>query len=396
MSKTLKFPEGFIWGTSTAAAQIETASDHIWNGVKAIDGSILKNTIAHEQQREEDGKLIKGLGSLYRAGADWARLQNGPFEEFNLDVVKEYQQFFSQLNEQGQSVLFVLHHFTHPNWFEAMGGFTNKKNIPVFLNYAEQCIKHFSAYTSNWNTFNEPNVFVMNGYILGQFPPFKNNYFLANKVLRVIGQAHDEAYDLIKKLDPNKPVGISYNTAIFRGLNFFGKIAAAFTHWWFNVKAATHFEKSDYWGINYYALVLFDPKSITETDRPGKLAELGYRHDKMWAYYPQGLSEMIMHFHKKYNKPVLITENGICSNSPLERIESIKDYLKECHTLISKGVNLIGYIHWSTFDNFEWHLGNTYQFGLISVDMKTGKRTVTKAAEFYRDICQSNSVNTEA
>ena len=51
MSKVLSFPKDFIWGTSTAAAQIETASDHIWNGVKAIDGSILNDTIEHEKQQ---------------------------------------------------------------------------------------------------------------------------------------------------------------------------------------------------------------------------------------------------------------------------------------------------------------------------------------------------------
>ena len=99
-----------------------------------------------------------------------------------------------------------------------------------------------------------------------------------------------------------------------------------------------------------------------------------------------------MYFHKKYKKPILITENGICSDDPLARIESMKDYLKECHTVISKGVNLLGYIHWSTFDNFEWHLGNTYQFGLISVDMDSKKRTVTPAAEFYKEVCKNNSV----
>ncbi len=392
MSTRLNFPKDFIWGTSTAAAQIETASDHIWNGVEAIDGSLLKETIGHERQRSEDADLIKNLGSIYRAGVDWARLQKAPYEQFQQEVIKEYQDFFQKLNDQGQSILFVLHHFTHPNWFEKLGGFTNKKNIPIFLNYAEQCIEHFGAYTSNWNTFNEPNVFVMNGYLLGNFPPFKKNYILANKVLSVMGQAHDLAYDLLKKKEGDKPVGISYNTAVFRGLNGLGKIAAGLTDWWFNKKAATYFEKSDYWGISYYALVLFDPFPITEPDRPGKLAELGYKHDKMWAYYPQGLSEILMHFHNKYKKPILITENGICSDDPLARIESMKDYLNECHTVISKGVNLIGYIHWSTFDNFEWHLGNTYQFGLISVDMDSKKRTVTPAAKFYKEVCKNNSI----
>ena len=98
------------------------------------------------------------------------------------------------------------------------------------------------------------------------------------------------------------------------------------------------------------------------------------------------------HFHNKYKKPILITENGICTADPLARIESIKDYLKICHNVISNGVDLIGYIHWSTFDNFEWHLGNSYQFGLISVDMNTMQRKMTEAGRFYSKICKENAV----
>ena len=392
MPQNLQFPDNFIWGTSTAAAQIEQASDHIWNGVKAIDGTTLKETIAHDKFRMEDAEKIAEFGSMYRCGVDWARLQTKAYADFDPVVIKEYQDFFQHLMDKGQKLLFVLHHFCHPNWFEQAGGFTKEKNIPVFMNYVEQCIKHFGKYTANWNTFNEPNVFVMNAYILGNFPPFRKNYFLANKVLKVLGKAHEQAYALLKKTQEDKAVGISYNTAIFRGLSPLGKIAARFTHWWFIEKAASYFETCDYWGLSYYALVLFKPGPITETDTPGKLEEMGYVHDKMWAYYPEGLGEMIQHFHNKYKKPILITENGICTADPLARIESIKDYLKICHNVISNGVDLIGYIHWSTFDNFEWHLGNSYQFGLISVDMNTMQRKMTEAGRFYSKICKENAV----
>jgi beta-glucosidase len=392
MKNSLKFPDKFIWGTSTAAAQIETASDHIWKGVPALDGSVLDQTIAHEQQRAEDVEYIARLGSMYRCGVDWARLQKSPNALFEAAVVEEYQTFFRALNDKGVDILFVLHHFSHPIWFEEKGGFANKKNIPLFLNYVEQCIKCFGPFVRNWNTFNEPNVFVMNGYILADFPPFKKNFFLANRVIKIIGQAHDQAFDLIKKTYPNHPIGISFNTAIFRGLNVLGKIAASFTHWWFNLHAAKPFIKCDYWGLSYYALILFDPNPLTEIDRPGELAAKGYPHDKMWAYYPQGLDHMIRFFYKKYRKPILITENGICSDDPRARIASMQDYLKHCHNILLDGIPLLGYIHWSTFDNFEWHLGNTFQFGLVSVDMKSMKRTWTAAASYYEELTKTNTL----
>jgi beta-glucosidase len=88
---------------------------------------------------------------------------------------------------------------------------------------------------------------------------------------------------------------------------------------------------------------------------------------------------MLRMFHKKYRKPIIITENGICTEDDRQRIQSIKDYLTVCHTAIQSGVDVRGYIHWSTWDNFEWHLGRKYRFGLVRVDFNTMSRNMTEA-----------------
>ena len=112
----------------------------------------------------------------------------------------------------------------------------------------------------------------------------------------------------------------------------------------------------------------------------------------MWGYNPDGLGRILRRFSKKYGKPIFITENGICTADPERRISAIKDYLTTIHRAIGEGVDMLGYIHWSTFDNFEWHLGPTYRFGLVAVDFKTMERTMTPAGEFYSKICRENSV----
>ena len=66
----LDFPDGFLWGTSTAAAQIETASNHNWKGFKSQDGYIFDRTADHELRREEDIEIIAEFGSVYRCGVD--------------------------------------------------------------------------------------------------------------------------------------------------------------------------------------------------------------------------------------------------------------------------------------------------------------------------------------
>ncbi len=389
----LSFPEGFIWGTSTAAAQVETAFDHQWKGFQAKDGFVLQRTTDHELRREEDAGYIAQLGNLYRCSLDWSKLQRAPFAPFDADTVAEYRQFLQELRDKGVRLMLVLHHFAHPNWFEKASAWLNEDNLPAFMNYVQQMVQHFGHLADYWNTFNEPNVLAMNAYVRGNFPPHKRNYFLGNRALRIMGLAHDLAYKYLKRQYPNVPVGISLNTATFKGLNLLGRIPAAFVAWWFHHKAARYFRQLDFWGLSYYAYVPFIPFPVDEVGSPGRLDKLGIPHDNMWGYYPEGLGYWLRYFHQRYRKPLIITENGICTDDPQRRIQSIKDYLTVCHKAIQDGIDLRGYIHWSTWDNFEWDLGPSYRFGLVHVNNYTKDRELTPAGLFYAQIVKDNAVD---
>lgn len=389
----LTFPDHFFWGTSTAAAQVETASEHNWKGLKVKDGYTFQRTTDHEQRRDEDADYIEQFGTVYRCGVDWASLQTAPFADFDEEVVESYQAFFQSLNERGIQILFVMHHFAHPLWFEKNGGWAKESNIGAFVDYAQQCITHFGRYVFNWNTFNEPNVYAFNGFLSGQFPPHKKRrYFKANRVLKYMGMAHDIAYEMIKKAHRTQPVGISFNTACFKALQPVGKLPAWLADWWFLKKAARPFERVDYWGLSYYAYLPFAPLMVTELDSPGKLKKMNIPHDKMWGYLPEGLGIMLKRFYKQYRKPLIITENGICTDEPAVRVQAIKDYLRVCHKAIAEGVDLRGYIHWSAWDNFEWNLGPTYRFGLVRVNIHTMERTMTEAGLFYAQVTKENAL----
>jgi len=388
----LVFPEHFMWGSSTAAAQVETAGEHPWRGLRSMDGFIFERTTDHELRREEDAKIIAKFGSIYRCGVDWSRLQPEPFAKFDKSVVEEYRRFFDDLRSRGVGLMFVLHHFAHPNWFEQKGAWTDEDNIPFFLDFVRQCIKHFGEYVKAWNTFNEPNVYAMNAYILGNFPPRKKGkYLTANKVLDNMGRAHDIAVTMLRD-KTDAPVGISLNTACFEGRGILGKMVAAFVRWWFMTRAARPFERCDFWGISYYAYMIFDPFPMDAISRKKDLEQLGIPHDKMWGYRPEGLGEQIRRMHKKYAKPIIITENGICTDNMQQRIEGIKDYLQVCHKAIQDGIDLQGYIHWSTWDNFEWHLGPSFRFGLVRVNFETMEREMTQAGEFYAKVVLDNGL----
>jgi len=387
----LSFPKNFFWGTSTAAAQVETAGDHPWRGLVAKDGYTFDRTTDHELRREEDAGYIARFGSVYRCGVDWSRLQTQPMAKFDPAVVDEYCTFFEALQSKGISLMFVLHHFCHPNWFEQKGGWAKEENIDFFVNYAQQCIRHFGKYAGWWNTFNEPNVYAYNAYVAGAFPPFqKGRYFSANRVLDNMGRAHEIVRVLIRENNKRAPVGISLNTAFFNASNFLGILPAAFARWWFLSRAARPFQKCDFWGLSYYAYLLFDPLPVDMINRPETVRRLGLPHDNMWLYKPEGLGWVLRRFWKKYQKPIVITENGICTDDSQQRIQALRDYLNVCHEAIQAGIDLRGYIHWSTWDNFEWNLGPTFRFGLVRVNFATMERSMTKAGEFYEKIAAQN------
>jgi beta-glucosidase len=389
---SLTFPTKFFWGTSTAAAQVETASNHPWRGLKALDGYVFERTTDHELRRKEDAEFIARFGSIYRCGVDWSRLQSEPFAKFDPAVVSEYRDFFKDLQAKGVGLMFVLHHFAHPNWFEAQGAWTVEDNIPMYLDFTRQCVKHFGEFVQYWNTFNEPNVYAMNAYMLGNFPPRKKGrYATANRVLDNMGRAHDIAFAMIREKS-DAPIGISLNTACFKGLNLPGKLVAAFVRWWFMERAARPFQKCDFWGISYYAYMLFDPFPIDAITRKQALEKHQIPHDRMWGYRPEGLGEVMRKFHRKYGKPIIITENGICTDDQNVRMGALRDYLRVCHQAIADGVDLRGYIHWSTWDNFEWHLGPTYRFGLVRVNFDTMERRMTEAGLFYEKIARENGI----
>lgn len=396
------FPNDFNFGTSTAAAQIETAFEHDWQGVKSQDGYVFDRTTDHELRFKEDAQIIASLAPNYRMGLMWSRLQREPYAPFDEETLTSYKSFLDDLRNRGVKIMMVLHHFTNPNWFAKLGSWEKEENIGMWVDFCKKVIDEFGEYVSYWNTFNEPNVYASYGWITGFFPPFKNNPYLAGKAVKNMGKAHNEVYDLIKAKYPNQPVGISHNAVVFDSENALGWFPANLSDWWFMEYVPGHFEKVDFFGMSYYARVTHDPMPVTFLETPDKIKKLGVRHDDMWEYHPEGLRTCIDRYWKKYKKPIIITENGVCDASDILRQEAILDYARILHEALQDGIDIKGYYWWSAWDNFEWHLGPTKRFGLYACDLETKDRKKRKSADVfsrlahYRMIESKASVSSEA
>ncbi|HYF69589.1 MAG TPA: family 1 glycosylhydrolase [Ohtaekwangia sp.] len=388
----LTFPPYFEFGTSTAAYQIETGFEHDWCGVQSRDGYTFGCTTDHEKQYAGDVDIISSVAPNYRMSLMWSRLQRQPFGDFDIETNAEYHKLLHSLRDRNVKIMMVLHHFANATWFAREGGWEKEKNIGMWIDFAKKIVDEYGTYVGSWNTFNEPNLYVSMGWALGEFPPFKKNMMVANRVIKNMAKAHGVLYDYIKSKFPDTPVGISHNCTVFAAENYLGELPARFMDWWYMDHLLQPFNKMDFFGMSYYARIGFDPTPITYMQTPGKIKTQRKDHDDMWEYYPEGLMECMQRYWRLYGKPIIITENGICTSDDQKRIRSIKDYMRIIHNAIANGIDIRGYYHWSTWDNFEWSLGPTYQFGLYECDLKTRERIKKPSADFYSTLAFTRTV----
>lgn len=389
------FPKDFIFGTSTAAAQIETAFEHDWQGVTSKDGFIFDRTTDHELRFQQDAELIASLAPYYRMSLQWSKLQRQPYADFDLETLQQYKHFIQDLHHRGVKIMMVLHHFTNPTWFAKLGGWERAENIELWVDFAKKVVDLFGEEIALWNTFNEPNVYASNGWITGYFPPFKNNPVKAAMVAKNMGLAHDVVYHYIKQKFPHQPVGISHNSILFTSENILGWFPERLSDWWFMEWVPQYFEQVDFFGMSYYARVSHDPIPITYMHTPDKIKKLGKPHDDMWEYHPEGLRVCIDRYWKKYKKPIIITESGVADASDQLRQQAIIDYAKILHQALQDGIDIRGYFWWSTWDNFEWNLGPSMRFGLYECHWESKDRIKRPSAEIFRRLAHHRVIESD-
>jgi len=399
----MSFPANFILGTATSAFQIEGEGKGEWSGFTGADGTKLGLAIDHYARFRDDLEYILYLGNAYRFSMDWSKLQGGPFYPLDRDALKHYEEIFKVLKENNKKVLLVLNHFSNPLWFFKTGSWTNKKSVEIYFDYVKKVLKAYADYIDIVNTFNEPNAYVNMTYLLKGFPPKRINPVLRNMALSNMANAHGVLYEYVKENYPKIPVGISHAHMIVEILNkknisanlikkFFDFIEHEHVHEYFTKKGS----KVDYIGFSYYGRIPIDryPLLAYEERSRKRLDELGREHDDMWELYPEGIYRQIKFFYDKYKKPVLITENGTCTDNDELRKQSLYNHLFYVKKTCDEGIPVLGYFHWSTFDNFALAHGPSRRFGLISVDFKSPKleRKIKPSGHYYHKIVKSNKL----
>lgn len=377
--KFIQFPKDFLWGASISAWQAE-GDNYNSDFEKYFKAGKAAN---HYEMYEQDFDILQKLNlNTFRTSIEWSRIESEE-GKFNEKEIEHYRKYFSSLKKRGIKIFATLWHFSNPLWIEKIGGWENPKTIFYFKRFAEKMCFEFSDLVDFWITLNEPVVYASQGYVLGEWPPFKKNFLLGIIVVSRMLYSHKLIYNHLKKCNYKVPIGISKNLAYVRPKNKYNILdwlAFYFADYFYNRYFFSRIGgRMDFLGVNYYF--------SADIGFPNKYEQIGEKEsDLSWKIHPKGLY-YVLKYTKKFNLPVYITENGVADKEDKIREWYIKEHLFWAHRAIQEGVNLKGYIHWALIDNIEFKEGSDARFGLVEVDYENNFiRKIRNSAYFYSKI----------
>jgi beta-glucosidase len=215
------WPQGFIWGSATAAAQVEGAAhgdgkeDSIWDAFARVPGAIahgdnLERAVDHYHRMQQDVQLMKELGlDSYRFSTSWARVRPGD-RGINQKGIDFYSRLVDELLEAGILPWLTLYHWDLPQTLEETGGWANRDTAYRFVEYATDVHAALGDRVEHWTTFNEPFCSALLGYGSGVHAPGRQEPRAAIAAVHHQHLAHGLAVDELRRQGAQR-LGITLN-----------------------------------------------------------------------------------------------------------------------------------------------------------------------------------------
>jgi beta-glucosidase len=447
----ITFPDGFLWGTATSSYQIEGAweqdgkGESIWDRFSHTPGRIKDASTGdtacdHYHRYEDDVALMKGIGlNAYRFSISWPRILpagKGPVNQAGLDF---YSRLTDCLLEAGIRPLATLYHWDLPLALQDLGGWANRDIADWFGDYAFAVSRCLGDRVDLWVTLNEPQVFGMLGYYLGEHAPGLTDPLKYLEVSHNINLAHGTGVQAIRAEASGAQVGTTLQLPPIHPRSDSEEdhraartVDGMLNRWYADPVLLGRYPEDileilspvdlpiregdlerihqplDFVGLNVYTRMfafheptvpLFQALPDPEYRVPGaKYTAFD------WEVYPPCIYETLMRFKNEWgDPPVYITENGMANEDHVvdgrvddpERIDYLAGYLAQVRRAMDQGVKVKGYFLWSFLDNFEWAEGYTKRFGIVHVDFDTLRRTPKASAEWYSRIIREGGYQWE-
>jgi beta-glucosidase len=389
---TARFPDGFRWGTATAAHQIEGGN---WNndwwrfehtpGSAAVEAS--GDACDSWNRWAEDADLVASLGlGNYRFSVEWSRVE--PEDGLvSHAALAHYRRQCEGLLARGVDPVITLHHFTTPRWLADLGGWAEPVAVERFGRFAQVVLEALGDVAHSVCTLNEPNVVAQCGYLFGVFPPGQRIGDGWKQVCEQLIAAHRVAVDVARAVVPSVPVGLTVAMADWVAVDGADTKMERYRHLMEDqFLAAT--AGDDFVGVQAYSRERLGPTGTLPPEEGVPELAMGYE------YWPQAVEGALRHAWEVTSGavPLVVTENGIGTDDDTQRIAYMHGALGGVLRAIDDGIDVRGYTYWSLLDNFEWAFGYRPRFGLHEVDRTTFARTAKPSAAWFGEIARTNQL----
>jgi len=384
-----QFPQGFMWGTATAAHQIEGGNtNNDWWDFEHAPGTIVAESSGDGcdswHRFGEDLDLVAELGlSAYRFSVEWSRIEPAD-GEFSVVALDHYRRVLDGCHARGLAPVVTFHHFTTPRWWAAQGGWEHPEAPERFAAFVERTTAALGDGLAMACTINEPNIVTLMGYRRGYFPPAVRDRARTDLVAEHFCRGHRAAVDALRAGPGDFPIGLTLSMggwqAVDGGEERLAQLRAEHED---RYLAAT--TGDDFIGVQCYSRTLVGPEGVREPAAGARLTQMGYE------FWPSCVGETVRRAAAVTGLPVYITENGIGTEDDAERIEYLGAALDEAAACVAEGIDLRGYFCWSLLDNFEWVYGYGPKFGLVACDRETFARTPKPSAHFFGACARANA-----
>jgi beta-glucosidase len=384
----ISFPDGFLWGTATAAHQIEggNVNNDWWamehdptSGCADVSGDACDSFTRYP----EDIALVRSLGlGAYRFSLEWSRIE--PEEgEFSRVALDHYRRMCAECHEQGVLPVVTFHHFTHPRWLADAGTWEALHAPDRFARYCEKVTEHLGDVIGMACTLNEPNVVATMGWRMGLFPPRVRDRNRREAVNAAMVAAHRKGVEAIRSGPGDFPVGMTVSMTDFQlqpgGEEWLERLRRPNEDVFLEATGG-----DDFIGVQTYTRMRVGPEGALPNEDGIPATQMGYE------FYPEALAPTIRRAIEVTGLPAYVTENGIGTADDPSRIEYVSRALAGVRACLDEGLDVRGYFYWSLLDNFEWVLGYMPTFGLVACDRETFERTPKPSAAWFSEVARTN------
>ena len=220
---TLQFPPDFLFGSATAAFQIEGGGDadgrgpSIWDAFCEVPGRISDGSNGmvacdHYHRMPQDVALMRELNlDAYRFSTSWARVcpDGRTLNPAGLDF---YSRLVDELLAAGIKPWLTLYHWDLPQALGERGGWTNRDTSYLFAEYTRHMVDALGDRVQVWTTLNEPWCSSFLSYAGGDHAPGHTSPREAVAAAHHLLLAHGLGVQVLREAEQNLTVGITCNT----------------------------------------------------------------------------------------------------------------------------------------------------------------------------------------